>query len=364
VAEELYVGLMSGTSLDGIDAALVRFQDDMPTCTATHYQSYPDELKQDILALHGTGSDELNRACLVGNRLAQEYAAAVHALLRTAQVDSDAVRALGCHGQTIRHAPRLGYTVQINNPALLAELTGIAVVADFRSRDIAAGGEGAPLVPAFHAAVFRRRDRHRVIANIGGIANLTNLAPGAPTTGFDCGPGNMLLDAWVQRHRGIPYDAGGRWAASGQVLPALRTRLLAHPFFAASPPKSCGREEFGLPWLDSCVGGDEAPEDVQATLVALTARGIADGMRKWCGQAEELFLCGGGAHNQALRSGLATELPGVRIGTTDELGLPADWVEATAFAWLARCRLVGLPGNLPEVTGARGPRVLGALYPP
>lgn len=354
---------MSGTSLDGVDAVLIEFEGDNSACTTSHYLPFPEPLRQDILALHHMGTDELRRAALLANRLAERYAEAVQALLAKAGKPAAAIRAVGCHGQTVRHAPREGYTLQLNNPSLLAELTGIRVVADFRSRDIAAGGEGAPLVPAFHDNVFRQPQRHRVIVNIGGIANLTNLAPDKATAGFDCGPGNILLDAWVQRHLGKPYDEDGRWAASGRVLPELLQRLLAHPFLAAPPPKSCGREQFNLAWLESRLTGGEAAADVQATLVALTARGIAAGVQEWCGAAEELYACGGGAHNKALLAALATELPGTRIALTDELGLPANRVEAAAFAWLARQTLHGLPGNLPEVTGARGPRVLGAVYP-
>jgi anhydro-N-acetylmuramic acid kinase len=360
--DDLYVGLMSGTSLDGIDAVLVRFGDHPPLCAATHYRPFPDDLRREALELHRSGADELRRAALLANRLAREYAAAVHSLLADAGVASGAVTAVACHGQTVRHAPADGYTLQLNNPALLAELTGITVIADFRGRDLAAGGQGAPLVPAFHDDLFRHPTRHRVALNIGGIANVTDLPPGRPTRGFDCGPGNMLLDAWTQRHLGKPYDQDGAWAGSGKVLPDLLDRLLGHPFLAAQPPKSCGREQFDLGWLQGNLAGDEAPVDVQATLVQLTARSVARAIDRWCGAPGELFVCGGGAHNKALLAALAAELPRVRLALTDELGLPADWVEAAAFAWLGRRTLLGLPGNLPEVTGARGPRILGAIY--
>ena len=361
--DEHYVGLMSGTSLDGIDAVLVRFAGESPACIATRYRPYPDDLRQATLDLHSSGRDELRRAAVLANRLAREYAAAVAALLADAAVPGGAVRAIGCHGQTVRHAPAEGYTLQLNNPALLAELTGIAVVADFRSRDLAAGGQGAPLVPAFHDAVFRHPTRHRAVLNVGGIANLTAMPPGRPTRGFDCGPGNMLLDAWCQRRLGKTYDDQGDWARGGKILTGLLDRLLAHPFLAAPPPKSCGREQFNLAWLEGCLAGGEAPADVQATLVRLTARSVARALCRWCDGTEELYVCGGGAHNGALMAALAAELPQPRLAMTDELGLPADWVEAAAFAWLGRRTLLGLPGNLPDVTGARGPRVLGAVYP-
>ena len=360
---ELYVGLMSGTSLDGVDAALVEFSTNTVRSVATHFAPYPDDVRAEALAIQTPGNDELQRAAMLANRLADIYAATVNELLAAAATPAGAVRAIGCHGQTVRHAPANGYTLQLNNAARLAEKTGIAVVADFRSRDIAAGGQGAPLVPAFHDASFREPGRHRVIVNIGGIANLTDLAPGKPAVGFDCGPGNMLLDAWAARHLGTAYDQGGHWAKQGQVLPALLARLRSHPFFTASPPKSCGREEFGSTWLDSQLDGSEASADVQATVAALTATTIIEAVAKWCGNPAELFVCGGGAHNDSIMEALATGLPGVTVGITDALGLPADWVEAVAFAWLAYRTLHGLPGNLPEATGARGLRVLGAIYP-
>lgn len=362
---EIYVGLMSGTSLDGVDAALVGFSGNSPQCLATHYQPYPDDLRAGILALHTPGFDEIERAGQIANRLAREYADATRRLLTAAALPAEKVRAIGCHGQTVRHAPARGQTLQINNPALLAELTGIDIVADFRSRDIAAGGQGAPLVPAFHEAVFRVPGRHRIILNIGGIANVTDLAPERPTGGFDCGPGNMLLDAWIRHCQDRPYDPDGQWGRSGRVLPELLARLTTHPFLDASPPKSCGREQFDLAWLESMLSGDEDPADVQATLAAFTAASIANALDRWCEGTgvKELFVCGGGTHNGALLDELSARLPSVRIAATDVLGLPADWVEAVAFAWLARQTLLGQPGNLPEVTGAREKRILGALYP-
>jgi anhydro-N-acetylmuramic acid kinase len=363
VTVELYVGLMSGTSLDGVDAVLASCEDDRVECRAAHYRPFDKTVRAEALALQDAGHDELHRAALLANRLAESYAQAVNTLLAEAGTTAAAVRAIGCHGQTVRHAPESRYTLQLNNPALLAERTGIAVVADFRSRDIAAGGQGAPLVPAFHDALFRTAGTHRVILNIGGIANLTDLAPGRATTGFDCGPGNMLLDAWVQLKRGQPYDEDGHWARQGRVLPQLLVRLLAHPFLALPPPKSCGREQFNLAWLQTQLKGAEPAEDVQATLTQLTAIAATTAIRGHCDKPDELYVCGGGAHNGALMSAIAEQLPGSAVARTDILGLRADWVEATAFAWLARRTVLGQTGNLPAVTGARGVRVLGAVYP-
>lgn len=363
MGDELFVGLMSGTSLDGVDAALVRFDDEGPLCLATEFRPFPDAVRAEALALQRPGNDQLRRALLLANALADIYAETTNELLAKAGIPSAAIRAIGCHGQTLLHSPADGYSLQLNNPARLVEKTGIAVVADFRSRDVAAGGQGAPLVPAFHDAAFRHRDVHRVVLNVGGIANVTNLAPDAMTTGFDCGPGNMLLDMWCQEHTAAPYDAEGSWAAGGNVLPKLLARLRAHPFFARIPPKSCGREEFDLTTLRAFLSGDEPAIDVQATLLALSAGAIAEAVRRWCSGAQELYVCGGGSHNLALMKALADALPTLKVATTDTLGLPVDWVEAIAFAWLARQNLLGLPGNLPAATGAEGPRVLGAVYP-
>ncbi|MBP9714739.1 MAG: anhydro-N-acetylmuramic acid kinase [Sterolibacterium sp.] len=357
------IGLMSGTSLDGVDAALVDFAQGRPRICATAYRPYPASLRAALLALHEPGADELHRAALLSQELARCYADSVNALLTQTHLPPAQIRAIGCHGQTVRHMPQHGYTLQLNQPALLAELTGITVIDDFRSRDLAAGGQGAPLVPAFHAAQFASEHQHRIILNIGGIANLTHLQSGAPVSGFDCGPGNMLLDAWVQRHQQQPYDAGGLWGSHGTCLPELLGRLLTHPYFAAPPPKSCGREQFNLTWLESQLVGTEAPVDVQATLVELTAQAACLAIQREYGTADELYVCGGGAHNTLLLARLAAGLPQTRVLTTEALGLPADWVEAVAFAWLAWRLLEHQPGNLPEVTGARGLRLLGAIHP-
>lgn len=354
---------MSGTSLDGIDAVLAAFEN--KTCKLLHSQFIPfdEALRDELLALNRAGANELERAELAANELSRRYAGAIRALLGKAEIRAEQVKAIGCHGQTVRHRPDLGFTIQLANPALLAELTGIAVVADFRSRDIAAGGQGAPLVPAFHAALFRHPERHRVIVNIGGISNLTSLPPRGGVIGFDCGPGNLLLDAWTTRHLGQPYDKDGAWAASGQPIPELLRQLLTEPFFAAPPPKSTGRDLFNLPWLERFLSPDFAPADVQATLLDLTVKGVASAILDHCSTASEIYLCGGGAHNGALVRRLKQSLPSRNVAPTDDLGVNADWVEAFAFAWLARQALNGNPGNLPEVTGAKGARILGAIYP-
>lgn len=354
---------MSGTSLDGIDAVLAAFEDN--ACKLLHSQFIPFDqaLRVELLALNSAGANELERAAVAANELTRCYATAIQSLLRKAEIGAGQVKAIGCHGQTVRHRPELGFTIQLANPALLAELTGIAVVADFRSRDIAAGGQGAPLVPAFHAALFRHPERHRAIVNIGGISNLTSLPPCGEVLGFDCGPGNLLLDAWISLHLGLPYDKNGAWAASGHPIPELLQRLGNEPFFALSPPKSTGRDLFNLAWLSHFLSPDFAPVDVQATLLELTVKGIVDAIMSHCSAASEIYLCGGGAHNGTLVRRLNLALPGRNITLTDDLGVNADWVEAFAFAWLARQTLEGRPGNLPEVTGAKGARILGAIYP-
>ncbi len=358
----LFIGLMSGTSMDGIDAALVNVRSS-PQLQHLVHQPFPPQLRDTLLALNEPGDNELHLAAQAANALALGYAAIVRTLLAQAGVEADAITAIGCHGQTVRHQPQDGYTIQLVNAALLAELTGISVVCDFRSRDIAAGGEGAPLVPAFHQAVFASAQHSRAIVNIGGMANISHLPVNGEVSGFDCGPGNALMDGWIMAHQQQPYDAGGRWAASGCVLPELAGRLLAHEFFARLPPKSTGRETFNLKWLRQSLAGSEHPADVQATLCELTARGIARAVDAHCADAAEIYLCGGGARNDALVARIAALLPGRRIATTDALGIAAEAVEASAFAWLAARALARVPGNLPRVTGACGPRVLGAIHP-
>jgi len=354
---------MSGTSLDGIDAVLATARGKQFRLIAIVHRAYPARLRLRLLALQQSAEDELRRSALLANELADLYAGAVRRLLARAGVPARKVAAIGCHGQTVRHRPGDGYTLQLVNGARLAERTGIAVVCDFRSRDVAAGGEGAPLVPAFHRAMFADAGRTRVIVNIGGIANVTSLPARGAVTGFDCGPGNCLLDAWIHEKRRKRYDARGAWAASGRVDPRLLQKLLAHPFFRRRPPKSAGREEFNLRWVRRVLTGRERPVDVQATLLELTALATARAVRTHATGAREIYLCGGGARNRALLSRLAALLPGKRVATTATLGIKPEHVEALAFAWLARQALRREPGNLPAVTGASGPRVLGAIYP-
>lgn len=354
---------MSGTSLDGIDAALVDLSHPKPRQLAKYFLSFDDALRNALLALHLPAHNELHQAQVIGNQLARMYAAAVATLLAESKSSIQDVKAVGCHGQTIRHCPEHGYTLQIGNPALLAELTGITVVSDFRSRDIAAGGQGAPLVPAFHDHVLRHPGIHRIIVNIGGISNLTNLAPNIPTTGFDCGPGNLLMDAWCSRHLGKPFDDNGAWAASGNVLPGLLEQLLAENYFSLPPPKSSGRDLFNITWLESHLQGVEIAANVQATLLELTCRSIVLSIQNHCPGATEVYLCGGGSHNQALHNRLAELLPSSSVKTTNALGMDGDYLEAIAFAWLAQQALHGKSANLPQVTGAKHPCVLGAIYP-
>ncbi|SFN60356.1 anhydro-N-acetylmuramic acid kinase [Nitrosospira briensis] len=360
-----YIGIMSGTSLDGIDAVLADFNSASPSLLHTFYLSYRADLRERLLGLHYTGHDELHRAATLANELARQYAEAVTGLLGKSGVRPQEVAAIGCHGQTVRHFPQAGrgYTIQLCNSALLVELTGIAVVADFRSRDIAAGGQGAPLVPAFHQVLFSDPQIHRVIVNIGGICNLTSLAVGGEVIGFDCGPGNMMMDEWSLRHTGKEYDENGAWAESGEIIQTLLEKLLALPFFSLPPPKSAGREMFNLALLERYLTGDEKPVDVQATLLQLTVAGIAESVRAYFPGAAEVYLCGGGARNKALVGRLQAALPGKKVDLTDSLGINADWLEAFAFAWLAHQAIERRPGNIPDVTGARGPRLLGAIYP-
>jgi anhydro-N-acetylmuramic acid kinase len=353
---------MSGTSLDGIDAVLVDLSSPEPLLLSRHYRSFDEVLNETLHTLQQTSHNELHLAQVTGNELARKYAECIPPLLSDAGKESTQIRAIGCHGQTIRHCPQHGYTIQIGNAALLAELSGITVVGDFRSRDIAAGGQGAPLVPAFHDHVLRHPATHRVIVNIGGISNLTDLKPGSPATGFDCGPGNLLMDSWCRNHTGSPYDGDGAWARSGQVLPSLLQRMLRESFFAKPPPKSTGRDLFNLEWLQDKLVGNEVPADVQATLLELTCQSISQAALQHCSGATEIYLCGGGAHNTALHERLETLLAGSSVKTTDALGVDGDYLEAIAFAWLAQQTLNRRTANLPQVTGAKHPCILGAVY--
>ena len=366
---ELYIGLMSGTSLDGVDGVLIDFANGPLKVLAHQHAPFDPPLRSQLLALNQSGPDELHRSAMAANALSRLYGQVVQSLLTDGQLQAVQIRAIGAHGQTVRHQPGLhdgiGYSLQIQNPSLLAELTGIAVVADWRSRDVAAGGQGAPLVPAFHQAVFGQTGQDLAVLNVGGIANLSVLSAHGDALGFDCGPGNVLMDLWCQRHTGQAYDDAGLWAASGQVQVDLLTRWMQEPFFHKPPPKSTGRDLFHAQWLDSqlAAGPTLAAQDVQASLCALTAESIALAVSKHAPDRRRLMVCGGGAYNQCLMAMLQARLPWLSVATTETLGLPPSQVEAAAFAWLARQSCLGLPGNLPKATGAKGARVLGGIYP-
>jgi anhydro-N-acetylmuramic acid kinase len=357
----LYIGLMSGTSLDGVDAVLAEFRGGRPRLRAHAHVAFGAALRRELLALNSPRPNELERAARAGNALARRYAAAVGKLLAGRR--AGAIRAIGCHGQTVRHRPDLGFTLQLGNPALLAELTRIPVVADFRSRDLAAGGQGAPLAPAFHSAMFASSREDRAVLNLGGIANLTVLRRGRSILGFDSGPGNCLLDLWALHHLGTRYDREGRWAARGRVKERLLERMLGEPYFAASPPKSTGRDLFNEAWLRRRLGGGARPRDVQATLLELTARSVAEAARRHCRGIKRVIACGGGVRNLALMERLRARLAPLPVEASDRHGIDPQLVEAAAFAWLAKRALEHRPASLASVTGARGPRVLGAVYP-
>src|SRR5574343_433439 len=371
MAARFVVGLMSGTSMDGVDAALCRFGAD-GRWEGVHgfvQRPLPPGLRAELMALNGRhGDDELHRTELAANAMAVLYGEAVRDLLASTGTPAHQVLALGAHGQTVRHQPGLhdghGYTVQLLQGALLAELTGIDVVCDLRVRDVAAGGQGAPLVPPFHAALFADPDEIRAVLNLGGIGNLTLLDPARPVCGFDCGPGNLLMDLWCERHQGRAYDEDGRWAESGHVLPALRARLRQEPYLRVPPPNSTGPDLFDAAWLAAHLDGGErlAPQDVQATLLQFTVDAVVDALQAHARGLGRLLVCGGGALNGALMRRLAAALPGVTVEPTDHHGLPVMQVEAAAFAWLAWCRIHARPGSDPAVTGARGARVLGAWH--
>ncbi|WP_068829618.1 anhydro-N-acetylmuramic acid kinase [Pseudomonas sp. BMS12] len=359
-----YLGVMSGTSLDGLDIALIE-QDKHPTLLAHHYLPMPDALRAELLALCSSGPDELARAAIAEQHWVELAAAGIHELLSQQGLDTADIRAIGSHGQTVRHEPARGFTVQIGNPALLAELTNIDVVADFRRRDVAAGGQGAPLVPAFHEALFDNHGAPSAVLNVGGFSNLSLIDSGQPVRGFDCGPGNVLLDAWIGKHQGVTFDHSGAWAASGRLNEGLLNRLLRDPFFAGQGPKSTGRELFNLTWLEGHLAAlpELAPANVQRTLLELTARSIVESLLQAQPATRELLVCGGGAHNSTLMQRLQQLLPDCLVSSTATRGVPPDWVEAMAFAWLAHCCLERIPANRPSVSGAKGPRILGAIYP-
>ena len=368
---ELYVGLMSGTSLDGVDAVLADFGSARMQVLGARSTALPAALRQELLQLNQSGNNELHRAALAANGLTEVYAHLTQQLLQQCGVQAAQVQAVGAHGQTVRHQPQafdgVGYTLQLNQPALLAERTGIDVVADFRSRDLAAGGQGAPLVPPFHQAFFGALAGVTGVLNIGGISNLTVLRADAPEAllGFDCGPGNALMDSWCQAHTGAPYDAAGAWAASGRLDTALLARLLSEPFFTKAAPKSTGRDLFNEAWLNRQRQGFEAlaPQDLQNTLTELTAQACADSVRSAAPGCQRLIVCGGGALNAYLMQRLQALLPHCQVSDSGVYGLPPLQVEASAFAWLARQCILRQSGSVQSVTGARGARILGAIYP-
>jgi len=392
---ERYIGLMSGTSLDGVDAVLVDFANEdtsqasssrpqTPTHNAPSVNAnsslnlevlahvalpFAQEFKQTLLALNAPAENEIHRSALAANALTGIYAQAVQLLLDATQLKAPQIRAIGAHGQTVRHQPGahdgIGYTTQLNNPSLLAERTGIAVVADFRSRDIAAGGQGAPLVPVFHQGVFAQLNETIGVLNIGGIANLSVLQAKGDVIGFDCGPGNALMDYWCMQHRGLAYDDDGQWARTGHVHGPLLQAMLSEPFLQEAPPKSTGRDLFHVQWLTSHLANlaNISAVDVQSTLTELTALACANDVLRHAHSAKELIVCGGGALNGFLMERLQAALPNCKVLSSTDRGMPPLQVEATAFAWLARQTVLGLAGNAPKVTGAKGARILGGIFP-
>jgi anhydro-N-acetylmuramic acid kinase len=366
-ASALYLGLISGTSADGIDAALVRFEQDRPRLVAALTHPWPDALRSRILQ---TAQDEARLDLDAYGRLdvaiGECFAAAAQCVLEASGTPPAEVRAIGSHGQTLRHRPQgeHPFTLQVGDPSVIAERCRIDVVADFRRADVAAGGQGAPLLPAVHAMLLGRPGHTRVVLNLGGIANITVLGADGRVFGFDTGPANGLMDAWCLRHRGEAFDRGGAFARSGSVDDGLLAELLADPYFALPPPKSTGREHFHLAWLERHPRlGRIPPADVQATLLELSARSAAEAIRRHAPDAVDVLACGGGVHNDTLMKRLAVLLAPCAVRSTADEGVDPDYLEAMAFAWLARQRLLRRPGTLPAVTGARGPRVLGAVYP-
>lgn len=363
----VFVGLISGTSADAVDAALVQFDNGELQLLNAMALPIPSQIRQQILDLYTPGVNEIDRLGELDRELGNLFGQAALELIVATGMTPDKITAIGSHGQTIRHRPdaQLPFTLQIGDANTIAELTGITTVTDFRRRDIACGGEGAPLAPGLHNAVFASPDADRAILNIGGIANVTRLLRDGSITGLDIGPGNGLMDSWTQKHLGLPYDKAGAWAATGEVHEGLLQKLLQHPFFAKEAPKSTGREEFTLHWIDDTLKNFPPidPQHVQATLLQLTATSIAQSIKSSCVTGTEVFVCGGGAHNTVLCQQIQVALPGYTLASTAKLGIDPDWVEAIAFAWLAMRTINNLPGNLKEVTGAARNAILGGIYP-
>jgi len=364
--QKLYIGVMSGTSLDGIDCVLVNFNGQKMQLIASLHTAYPKALRDKLIQLCQSFTVNVKDLGCLHTELGELYSKAIMALLNNTKISAKKVIAIGNHGQTIYHLPegKFPFTMQIGNAAVIAARTGIDVIADFRSIDMAFGGQGAPLVPAFHAAVFAKKNKNVAVVNIGGMSNVTLIPASGKVSGFDTGPGNVLMDLWIQAHKRQAYDKNGSWAKSGQVHPQLLTALLAEAFFKQKPPKSTGRELFNTEWLKSKLVKFKnlAAEDVQATLLELTAQSITMALKLARFKADGLFICGGGAYNQALLQRIKTLNPGTYVDTTNKLGIEPSWVEAMAFAWLAKQTVEGKPGNLPSVTGAKQACVLGAKY--
>ena len=360
---QYYVGLISGTSVDGVDAVVVSLEDDQLKLIASHCEPYPQSVRETVLSLSQPGINEIDSLGQADLTVADTFALAAKTVIKTANLSPDQITAIGSHGQTVRHRPQQAYpfTLQIGDPNRIVEHTGITTVADFRRRDMAAGGQGAPLAPAFHRAVFSAQDQVTAVVNIGGVANVTVLYPDGRILGFDTGPGNTLMDAWSRQHRNQPYDANGDWAASGPLDNRLLERLLDDAYFELPPPKSTGPEYFNPVWMRSRLGGSVSVVSVQRTLLELTAVTIATALSQE--QPQRIAICGGGAHNAALMDRLRSLLDPAEVCTTEVLGIHPDWVEAAAFAWLAHRTMTSQSGNEPSVTGASGYRVLGAIYP-
>ena len=364
----LFIGLMSGTSMDGVDTVLVDFGSGTPHLLASHQEPIPDKLQQILRQLAQPGDDEIDQLGMADIQVGRLFAKAVDNLLKLADIPASEITAIGSHGQTVRHRPdhETPFTLQIGDPNTLAHLTGITTVADFRRRDMAAGGQGAPLVPAVHASLFQRFDHARVVLNIGGIANITLLPAASESSviGYDTGPGNTLMDYWSRQHLDSAFDNNGNWAAKGHLIQPLLEQMLSDPYFTLPPPKSTGPEYFSPNWLQKHLPSCPlSAQDVQATLLELTAHSITHAIHHHDIGIKEVLVCGGGIHNQQLMHRLATLLAPITVRNTTEVGVEPDWVEALAFAWLARRTLKGLSGNLPDVTGANEAVVLGGIYP-
>ena len=365
IMSDYYIGLMSGTSLDSIDAVLMEKHPARVCFLYSCSHPLPDKLRQELLELALPGNNEIEKLADVEPAFALESARAVNHLLELANIEASEIKAIGSHGQTIRHRPEKSFTLQIGDPSRIAELTNITVVSDFRRRDMAANGQGAPLVPAFHKAAFASPDENRVIVNIGGISNISILSNQQPVSGFDTGPGNILMDYWCRKHRQTAYDQNGDWAASASFDLKLLNDLLKESYFRQAPPKSTGRELFNGEWLERKLKSYSSlePEVVQATLCQLTAHCIVAAILDFAPETDAIYISGGGAHNTTLLRAIQAGLQNRKVRKVDELGIGADWVEAVAFAWLAQQTINRQTGSLPEVTGAKGPRILGAIYP-